>query len=42
MAETERDYDESRKVCCRDIEEIRDDGLQIHDYADDDEFEVIW
>ena len=24
------------------FEETRDDGLQIHVYADDDEFEAIW
>ena len=28
MVETERDYVESRKVCCRDFEEIWDDGLK--------------
>ena len=42
MAETERDYIESREVCRGDVEEIRDDGLQIHVYIDDDEPEVIW
>ena len=42
MVETERDYIESRKVCHGDFEEIRDDGLQIHDYTDDDKSEVIW
>ena len=34
-----RDYVESRKVCCGDFEEIQDDGLQIHNYADDDKSE---
>ena len=42
MAETERDCSESRKEWCINFEEIWDDGLQIHDYVDDDEFEVIW
>ena len=40
MVETERDYDELMIVCCRDFEEIQDDGLKIHDYTD--EFEAIW
>ena len=31
----------SQGKCCLNLEEIRDDELQIHDYADDDEFEVI-
>ena len=38
MAETERDNGESRKVRCGDPEEIRNNGLGIHDYADDDGF----
>ena len=42
VAETERDYVESRKVCRGYFEEIHNDGLQIHDYIDDDKFEVIW
>ena len=42
MVESKWDYIESRKVCCRNFEEIQDDGLQIHDYAHDDKFEVIW
>ena len=41
MAETERDYVESRNVCHGDFDEIQDDGLKIHDYTDDDEFEAI-
>ena len=35
-----RDYVESRKVCSGDLEGIWNDGLGIHDYADDDGF--IW
>ena len=31
----------SQGKCCLNLEEIQDDELQIHDYADDDEFEVI-
>jgi hypothetical protein len=42
VAETERDYVESRKVYRGDFEEIRDDGLQIHDYVDDEKYGVIW
>ena len=38
MAETEKDYVELGKVCCGDLEEVRDDGLGIHDYADNDGF----
>ena len=33
---TERDNGESRKVRCGDPEEIRNNGLGIHDYTDDD------
>ena len=41
MAETERDYVESRKVCRGDFEEIQDDGLHIHNYVDDDELKLF-
>ena len=41
MAEIGRDCFESRKVCCRNFEEIQNDGLQIHDYADDDELKLF-
>ena len=41
MTETKRDYVESRKVCCGDLEGIRNDGLGIHDYADDDGFILV-
>ena len=34
MVETKRDNGESRKVCCGDPEEIQNNGLGIHDYAD--------
>ena len=42
VAETRRDYFESREVCYGDTEKIWDDGLQTHVYSDDDEPEVIW
>ena len=42
VAETKWDYVESRKVCFWNFEEIQDVGLEIHDYIDNDEFEVIW
>ena len=35
-----RDYVESRKVCSGDLEGIQNDGLGIHDYADDDD--LFW
>ena len=38
MAETERDNGESRKVRCGDPEEIRNNGLGIQDYVDDNGF----
>ena len=41
MAETERDNGESRIVRCGDPEEIRNNGLGIHDYADDNGFFMI-
>ena len=36
-----RDYVESRKVCSGDLEGIQNDGLGIHDYADDDGFILV-
>ena len=41
MAENERDNGESRIVCCGDPEEIQNNGLGIHDYAEDDGFILV-
>ena len=42
MAETSEIMVSQGKYAVEIFDEIRDNGLGIHDYADDYEFEVIW